>query len=108
LFDETFVHYAENTTSETRIILFCDVERPLRTRFMTAVNRWVCRHLVKQTQTQNVDGEPIGVFNKVFSYIYQVRLVGKRMKAWNKTAYYVAKFSIIGLALAAIVYSVLA
>ena len=52
LFDETFVHYAENTTSDTRIILFCDVERPLRTRVMTAVNRWVCRHLVRQTKTK--------------------------------------------------------
>ena len=41
LFDETYLHYAENTTSDDRIILFCDVERPLRTRAMTAVNRWV-------------------------------------------------------------------
>jgi beta-hydroxylase len=108
LFDETFVHYAENTTNETRIILFCDVERPLRTRVMTDVNRWVCRHVVKQSQTQNVDGEPVGFFNKAFGYIYQVRLVGKRMKAWNKRAYYAAKFAIIGLALAAIIYSVFA
>ena len=29
LFDETYLHYAENTTSDDRIILFCDVERPL-------------------------------------------------------------------------------
>ena len=36
------MHYAENTTGDTRIILFCDVERPLRSRVMTAVNRWVC------------------------------------------------------------------
>jgi len=108
LFDETFVHYAENTTKDTRIILFCDVERPLHTRAMTAVNRWVCRHIVKQSQTQNVEGEPVGIFNKAFGYLYQVRLVGKRMKAWNKRAYYTAKFSIIGIALAAIVYSVFA
>jgi beta-hydroxylase len=44
VFDETYLHYAENTTSDDRIILFCDVERPLRTRAMTAVNRWVSRH----------------------------------------------------------------
>jgi len=24
LFDETYLHYAENTTSDDRIILFCD------------------------------------------------------------------------------------
>jgi beta-hydroxylase len=108
LFDETFVHYAENTTKETRIILFCDVERPLRTRAVTAINRWVCRHIVQQTKTQNVEGEPVGVFNKIFGYLYQVRLVGKRMKAWNKTAYYAAKFSLIGIVLAAIAYSAFA
>jgi beta-hydroxylase len=72
---------------ETRIILFCDVERPLRTKFMTDVNRRVCRYVARQTKTQNVDGEPVGVFNKMFGYIYQVRLVGKRIKAWNKNAY---------------------
>jgi beta-hydroxylase len=108
LFDETYVHYAENTTDETRIILFCDVERPLRTRAMTSVNRWVCHHIVRQTKTQNIEGEPVGAFNKAFGYIYQVRLVGKRMKAWNKSLYYAVKYSIIGFVLAAIAYSVFA
>lgn len=108
LFDETYVHYAENTTNETRIILFCDVERPLRTRAMTAVNRWVCHHIVRQTKTQNVDGEEVGAFNKAFAYIYQVRLVGKRMKAWNRNVYYAVKYSLIGGILAAVAYSVFA
>jgi hypothetical protein len=108
LFDETFVHCAENTTSDTHIILFCDVERPLRSLVMTAVNRWVCHHVVRQIKTQNVDGEPAGAFNEMFAYIYQVRLVGKRMKAWNNRVYYAVKFSILGLALAAVVYSVFA
>ena len=30
MFDETFIHWAENKTDTTRIILFCDIERPLR------------------------------------------------------------------------------
>ena len=108
LFDETYLHYAENTTNETRIILFCDVERPLHTRVMTAVNRWVCRHVVQQTKTQNVDGEPVGAFNKAFGYLYQVRLVGKRMKAWNSRVYYAVKFSLIGALLGGVLYTVLA
>lgn len=108
LFDETYLHYAENTTNETRIILFCDVERPLRTRVMTAINRWVCRHVVQQTKTQNVDGEPVGVFNKAFGYLYHVRLVGKRMKAWNAKVYYAVKFSLIGVLLGGVLYSVFA
>ncbi len=28
VFDETFIHYAENATEHNRIILFCDIERP--------------------------------------------------------------------------------
>jgi beta-hydroxylase len=96
LFDETFLHTAENTTSETRIILFCDVERPLRTRFVTAVNRWVSRTVMRDTATQNIKGERVGPINKLFGYVYHVRLVGKRMKAWNRPAYYACKYMIFG------------
>src|SRR5262249_26018761 len=35
LFDETYIHRAENRTDQDRIILFCDVERPLRGRVAT-------------------------------------------------------------------------
>jgi len=102
LFDETFIHYAENATDKTRIILFCDVERPLKYRFMTAVNRWVSSHIVKATATENVEGERVGLINKVFSYLYEVHLVGRRIKDWNYHAYYALKFSLIGALLVAI------
>ena len=32
MFDETFIHRAENKTDVTRVILFCDIERPLSSR----------------------------------------------------------------------------
>ena len=32
----------------------------------------------------------------MFSSVYQVRLAGKRMKAWNKRIYYVVKYALIG------------
>jgi beta-hydroxylase len=101
LFDETYLHYAENTTSDDRIILFCDVERPLKTRAMTAVNRWVSRHVINESATQNEEGERVGWLNRVFGYVYHVRLVGKRMKAWNKRVYYAVKYLLIGGILAA-------
>ncbi|MFL4971719.1 MAG: aspartyl/asparaginyl beta-hydroxylase domain-containing protein [Xanthobacteraceae bacterium] len=107
LFDETYIHYAENTTDQTRIILFCDVERPLRTRAMRAVNRWVSRHIIKESATENEAGERIGVFNKIFGYVYHVRLLGKRMKAWNQNVYYALKYSIVGLLLLGLVISAL-
>lgn len=60
LFDETYLHYAENTTSDDRIILFCDVERPLHGKAMTAVNRWVSRNVINGSATQNEEGEHDG------------------------------------------------
>jgi beta-hydroxylase len=89
-------------TNETRIILFCDVERPLKTRFMTSMNRWVIHHIVKATTTQNVDGEKVGFVNNAFALVYPIRLVGKRMKAWNYNIYYAVKYALIAALLAAI------
>ena len=74
LFDETYLHYAENTTSDDRIILFCDVERPLKTGAMTAVNRWVSKNIVNESATQNEEGEHVGWINRIFGYVYHVRL----------------------------------
>jgi beta-hydroxylase len=101
LFDETYLHYAENTTTEDRLILFCDVERPLHTRAMTAVNRWVSRNVINESATQNEEGERVGWLNRIFGYVYHVRLVGKRMKAWNKRVYYAVKYLLLGGILAA-------
>src|SRR5262249_34102424 len=80
---------------------------PLHTRAMTTVNRWVSRNIIKESATENEAGERIGVFNKIFGYVYHVRLVGKRMKAWNSRVYYAVKYSIVGLILGGIVLSAL-
>ena len=95
MFDETYIHRAENQTDMPRLILFCDVERPLSNSLARALNRYVGRPMVQAAATQNVAGEKVGVLNKLFEYVYQIRIVGKRIKAWNKTVYYVAKWGLI-------------
>jgi beta-hydroxylase len=104
LFDETFVHRAENDTDESRIILFCDVERPLRSRAATAVNRFVIRHLMKATATENVDGEPVGILNRAFGQVYKIRLLTRRLKRWNRPLYYVVDYAAKIGAVVALVY----
>jgi len=89
------------TTGDDRLILFCDVERPLKTQTMTAVNRWVGKHVINESATQNEEGERVGWINRAFGQVYQVRLLGKRMKAWNKRVYYAVKYLLIGGILAA-------
>jgi beta-hydroxylase len=69
LFDETFIHSAENKTDITRIILFCDVARPLHTRWMTAVNRWVSRNIIRASATQNVETEHVGAANRIYAML---------------------------------------
>ena len=107
MFDETFIHSAENATETNRIILFCDVERPMKYSFMTAMNRWVSHHIVKASATQNVDGEQVGVLNKVFGSLYEVHLFGRRIKEWNRRVYYALKYSLTFALLGLIVASAL-
>jgi beta-hydroxylase len=101
VFDETFIHRAENATDVTRIILFCDVERPMKFKAMTAVNRWVSNHIVKASATGNLEGERVGVLNKAFGYLYEVHLLGRRLKDRNRKVYYglkyAAAFAMIGI-----------
>lgn len=96
MFDETYIHYAENQTDQTRLILLCDIERPLSNAFMRAFNRIIGWRLIRAAATENVPGEHVGILNKVFSYVYHVRLLGKRIKAWNKPTYYVIKWLLLG------------
>ncbi len=100
IFDETYIHHAENKTDVTRLILFCDVERPLRGRIPTAINHFVMHRMMRATATQNRPGERVGVANRLFGAIYQVRLVGKRIKKWNRRVYYTGKYALVGGVLA--------
>jgi beta-hydroxylase len=95
MFDETFLHEAENSTDTPRLILFCDIERPLSNRVARFINRHIGRRLARAAATQNMEGEKVGLLNKLFAYAYQTRLVGKKLKTWNKTLYYVLKWSLL-------------
>jgi beta-hydroxylase len=96
MFDETYIHEAANRTDVTRVILFCDIERPLSNPLVRAINRNLGRRMIKAAATQNVPGEHVGVLNRIFEYVYQIRVLGMRIKAWNRTAYYVLKWLLIG------------
>ncbi len=103
VFDETYIHRAENKTETARVILFCDVERPLRSRIATRINRLVIRHVVKLTQTRNEVGEKVGLFNRIFDVLYRIRLPFKRLKKHDERIYYSLKYAALILALVAIV-----
>ncbi|AJE97809.1 lipid A hydroxylase LpxO [Pandoraea apista] len=96
VFDETYIHYAENQSGQNRVILFCDVERPMKYRWAQAINHWFGRHLVGAAASPNEAGDRTGGLNKAFKYIYSIRIVGKRLKAWNRYVYYAVKWALFG------------
>jgi beta-hydroxylase len=95
LFDETFLHKAENETDQDRLILFCDVERPLRGPISRAFNRFVGDTLMRAFRTRNVQGEEVGLISRVFSVLYPIRAFGKRVKQRSKPLYLVLKYGLV-------------
>jgi beta-hydroxylase len=95
LFDETFIHSAENRTDVTRIILFADVERPLRTRWMSAFNRWVSRNIIRGSATQNFEDEQVGTFNRIYAFFGKGSDLLTRLKRKNRTVFRTVKYALI-------------
>jgi beta-hydroxylase len=95
MFDETFIHYAENATEQNRIILFADIERPMKYRWARAVNRFFGGLLLRSAASPNEAGDRTGGINRIFGTVYAVRKLGKRLKQYNKTLYYIVKWAIV-------------
>jgi len=99
VFDETYVHWAENRTDQTRVILFCDVERPLRLRPLGAVNRFVGRVLGRATATQNVATEHVGLLNRLYAFAHYAGEQRKRFKRASPLGYRLTRVALVALLL---------
>lgn len=100
MFDETFIHQANNNTDKTRLILFCDIERPLCNQTLSWINRVLMRPLVKSSATQNVTGEPVGLLNRFYGNVYHpiashINTVFRYLKQFNRLLYRVVKTGLI-------------
>jgi beta-hydroxylase len=96
LFDETYIHQARNKTEQDRLILFCDVTRPMRYRFAQRVNDFIAWKILRETATRNGPGDRVGLFNHIFNIVYRWRLFSKWLKARNRPAYYTMKYVLLG------------
>lgn len=100
MFDETFIHSAANTTEVNRIILFCDVERPLHFAPMRWLNRLFSRGFVAAGASQNLPGDPVGAINRFYSSVVhpigdRIDGVARALKKKNRTMFRVAKYALI-------------
>jgi beta-hydroxylase len=101
IFDETFIHKAENRTDVERLILFCDVARPMRFGFARRFNLWFGRTLVAAASSPNEADDRTGLINRLFFLSDRAGKYRRRFKAWNRTVYKLTKAGLaMGLAAA--------
>ncbi len=92
IFDETCVHWAENKTDTPRVILMCDLERPLRSRLMAAINHHVSNFMGAITASPNQASEPTGAINRLFSALRQRREKNRGFKQRHRALFKTMKF----------------
>ena len=97
VFDETYVHEAYNKSEANRIILFCDIERPLKWRWAEAFNRWFGRVVMSAASSPNDGNDQTGAINKLTHAHWVVDQKRKQFKAWNRTVYKATKWALIVL-----------
>ncbi len=105
IFDETYLHEAHNQTGTTRIILFCDIERPLRSRIATAINRWFSRHVMSAASSPNDGNDKVGAINRLTHLHFLADQKRKALKAWSPTAYKLIKVLLLAAVIAAFVFA---
>jgi beta-hydroxylase len=92
VFDETYVHWAENRTDQTRVILFADIERPLRTRWMDALNRRVGAFMGRHTASPNEASDRTGAINRLYAFTHRVGQGNKRLKKRYPRGFRIGKY----------------
>ncbi len=103
IFDETYIHKAENGTGVERLILFCDVERPMRFAFARRFNAWFGRHVISAAASPNDAGDRTGVINRLFFLSAVAGQYRRRFKAWNRNVYKLTKGALASAVVAALV-----
>lgn len=104
VFDETYIHYAENNSETTRIILFCDIERPLTQSWAASFNRWFSRTFMTAASSPNEDGDQTGIVNRLFHGAWVMGQYRRRLKNWNRTVYQIVRIALIAAVIALIIY----
>lgn len=101
LFDETYLHYAKNDTKDKRLILMCDVDRPVN--FLGGVFNALYKIFTRFSIVPNLKGDKAGIGNKIFVRVRPLLERSKELKAANKKLYLLLKYTVNTLLVALIV-----
>ncbi|MCU4317133.1 aspartyl/asparaginyl beta-hydroxylase domain-containing protein [Acinetobacter bereziniae] len=104
VFDETYPHFAYNNTNSARLILMCDVERPMN--IFGRIFNMGYRILVKGTVVPNTSEDKRGVFSTLFKFFAPFRQYSIQFREKNFKTYKTLKF-ILNLSLLCFIFIVL-
>jgi beta-hydroxylase len=105
LFDETYLHFAKNDSDQYRLILMCDIERPMN--FIGRFVNLLYKQLVKLTIVPNTTEDKRGFANILFSRLAPIFSKTRQLRDSNKNLYLLIKYT-INLTLAVLVVSLIA
>lgn len=92
LFDETYLHYVNNNTDQWRLILMCDVQRPMH--IIGRIFYFVYKSMIRHTLVPNMPGDKRGLVNKVFSTLSPIIQESKQLKQTNRPLYLLLKWTV--------------
>jgi len=104
IFDETYPHHAKNNTDVSRLILMCDVERPMN-GFGRAFNL-LYRFLIKGTLVPNTAEDKRGVFSALFAAIAPLRQSTLKLRTERRRLYNALKLT-LNTSLLAVLFAIL-
>ena len=94
LFDITYLHFARNESASPRLILMCDIERPLG--LVGTVINFFYKGIARLTVVPNLQGDTQGFANRVFSTVGPLLGRTKALKKSNRPLYTVVKWAFNG------------
>jgi beta-hydroxylase len=95
LFDETYVHWADNGCDTSRLILLCDIERPMRFRWAQAVNHFFGRMLSAAMNSPGGATSQKGLAAVLFGVPRSIGRYRRRLRSWSMASYRVTVAALI-------------
>lgn len=92
MFDETYLHFVRNETQSHRLILMCDVKRPLNP--LGAVFNFFYEGLTRASVVPNTPEDRRGLANKIFAGVAPILERSKQLKKTNRPMYLLVKWSV--------------
>jgi beta-hydroxylase len=90
LFDVTYLHYARNDTDKHRVLLMCDIERPMN--WFGSLLNLPYKFFMRLSLVPNMEGDKRGFANKVFQSVVPLLSWSKGLKERNLLLYKLVKY----------------